>query len=102
MNRLSGETIMSITYGIDTRENDDPYIKMAEAGVVPLLEAIRPGAFLVDFLPVLKYIPEWLPGAGFKKKARIWRKSAEGMISISFNTTKENIVRSSFVCDEDH
>lgn len=84
---------MSIAYGIDTRENDDPYITMAEAGVTPLLKALRPGAFLVDFFPVLKYVPEWMPGAGFKKKAKTWRKSAEGMINLPFETTKRNIVR---------
>ncbi|KAF9769696.1 hypothetical protein IL306_012851 [Fusarium sp. DS 682] len=31
-----------------------------------------PGAFLVDILPLLRYVPDWVPGANFKKLANKW------------------------------
>jgi len=32
-------------------------------------KAASPGAFLVDFIPILKHVPEWVPGASFQKKS---------------------------------
>ena len=31
----------------------------------------------MDLIPIIKYIPEFVPGAGFKKEARIGRKIVE-------------------------
>jgi len=31
--------------------------------------------FLVDQLPFLRHIPKWLPGAAFKRKAEMWKRS---------------------------
>ncbi|KAF8874736.1 cytochrome P450 [Infundibulicybe gibba] len=66
-------TIMNVIYGIKVQETDDPYIEAAEASLESIAEAGTPGAFLVDFMPILKYVPEWMPGASFKKKAAHWR-----------------------------
>ncbi|KAL0067925.1 hypothetical protein AAF712_005094 [Marasmius tenuissimus] len=52
----------------------DPYVELANRAMQGLSEASIPGTFLVDFFPVLKYIPEWLPGGGFKRRARVWKK----------------------------
>ena len=48
---------MKILYGISVQESDDPYISIAEEAVSGSAEAGIPGAFWVDFLPILKYIP---------------------------------------------
>ena len=72
-----GSTIMSMTYGVDVKETDDPLIGLAEAATESASQAIIPGAFLVDMIPILKYIPEFVPGTGFQKQARIWRKVQE-------------------------
>jgi hypothetical protein len=54
---------MSITYGIDTLPKNDPYIATAEEAVAALSQAATPGAFLVDAIPALKYVPDWMPFA---------------------------------------
>lgn len=36
--------------------------------------ATVPGTFLVDAFPSLKHVPDWMPGAGFKRIAKEWRK----------------------------
>ena len=89
---MAGETIMSIAYGLDVQHNDDPYIMAAELGVRSLVIAAIPGAFLVDVLPFLKYIPEWFPGAGFQRKAKTWKKYARTMVEAPFAAAKQNIV----------
>ena len=92
MYSMAGETIMSIAYGLDVQHNDDPYITAAELGVRSLVIAAIPGAFLVDVLPFLKYIPEWFPGAGFQRKAKTWKKYARTMVEAPFAAAKQNIV----------
>jgi len=88
---MAGETVLSIAYGLNIQPKNDPYIKTAERGVVRLLEAIVPGAFLVDAIPALKYVPSWMPFAGFKRKAREWRKLAIAMLNVPFEAAKRNI-----------
>ena len=70
---------MSMTYGIEIKDHNDPFIDNAEAALSSVSLALAPGAFLVDVLPILKYIPEFIPGAGFQKIARIGRKLQENM-----------------------
>ena len=89
---MAGETIMSVAYGLDVQPNDDPYIETAEQGVRPMMAAAIPGAFLVDMVPSLKYVPEWFPGAGFQKKAKAWKKHARTMVEAPFAAAKENVV----------
>lgn len=89
---MAGATIMSVGYGLNVQEKNDPYITMAERGVHPLVAAAVPGAFLVDTLPVLKKVPEWMPGAGFKKKAREWRVLSQRMVTMPFEAAKSDIV----------
>jgi hypothetical protein len=90
---MAAETIMSIAYGLDVLPKDDPYIATAEQGVHPLVVAGVPGAFLVDSIPALKYIPDWMPFAGFKHKAKAWKNLALTMINMPFEAAKRNIVR---------
>lgn len=59
---LAGATIIGIAYGLQILPNDDPYVHVAERGLQSLAGAVVPGAFLVDSIPILKYVPEWVPG----------------------------------------
>ena len=68
---------MSMTSGIQIKGTNDPFINLAEAVMKSASEAIIPGAFLVDVILIIKYVPELMPGAGFQKQARIWRKIQE-------------------------
>ena len=66
-----------MTYGIHIQEINDPFINLAEAAIQSASTAVDIGLFLVDVIPILKYVPEFLPGAGFQKQARIWRRLQE-------------------------
>ncbi|KAF8799108.1 cytochrome P450 [Phlegmacium glaucopus] len=74
-----GGMAMSMSYGIQIEETNDPFIDLAEAAMISIGLAVRVGAFLVDVIPILKYVPEFMPGAGFQKQARIWRKLQEDL-----------------------
>ncbi|KAK0452985.1 cytochrome P450 [Desarmillaria tabescens] len=88
---LAGSTILSIAYGLEVLPENDPYILAAEAGLYSLAKAAVPGAFLVDSIPLLKYIPDWFPGATFKRKAKEWRQYSKTMREMPFEAAKRRI-----------
>ena len=83
---------MKIGYGISVQESDDPYISIAEEALNGAAQAGIPGAFWVDFLPLLKYVPSWFPGAGFQKKAARWRRAINAMAENPFSHVQEQLV----------
>ncbi|KAK7034602.1 hypothetical protein VNI00_012233 [Paramarasmius palmivorus] len=92
---MAGSTILSIAYGIKSLPlpQKDPYISAADKALDAFCIAARPGAFLVDALPALKYLPDWFPGAGFKKTAREWNGLMRRMIELPFEVSKQDFVR---------
>ncbi|KAJ6622291.1 cytochrome P450 [Mycena sp. CBHHK59/15] len=91
LRHMAGEVIMSVAYGIDVLPSNDPYIALAKEAVRSLSIASVPGRFLVDSLPILKYVPDWFPGAGFKQTAKEWNKLARAMVDVPFAEAKRNI-----------
>lgn len=55
-------------------------------------EFTRPGAFLVDVLPVLRHFPSWFPGAGFKAKVPAWAKTMNDMADVPLEFVKDQMV----------
>ncbi len=50
------------------------------------------GSFLVDIFPLLRFISDWFPGAGFKRKAKEWRKSIVAMPAVTMDFVEQSIV----------
>jgi len=73
-------------------DDDSDYAKIAEIVVAAVSEAGNPGAFLVELFPFLKFIPAWFPGAGWKRKAKYWRKLGECLVHMPWNVVKEQMV----------
>ena len=89
---LVGSTVLSMTYSINVCPYNDAYIKIAEEAVGAITELLIPGAFLVDIVPILKYVPKWFPGAKFQSKAASMRKHAAIMRNSTFSATEELMV----------
>ncbi|KAJ6607665.1 cytochrome P450 [Mycena sp. CBHHK59/15] len=88
---FAGEVIMFAAYGIDVLPSNDPYVALAKEAVDTWSIASIPGRFLVDPIPILRYVPSWLPGAGFKRKAKEWRKLARAMVDEPFAEVKRKM-----------
>ena len=78
-----------MTYSINIRPYNDPYIKIVEEAARSIAELLIPGAFLVDIIPILKYVPQWFPGAKFQSKAALMRRHAAKMRNTMFAATEE-------------
>lgn len=70
---MFGATMLYIVYGIKVAEKNDRYIEIAEKAMQEATGAFSQGEFWVDSVPVLKYVPAWMPGAGFQRKAAQWK-----------------------------
>ena len=81
-----------MTYSINIQPYNDPYIKIAEDALRVGSALLIPGAFLVDIIPILKYVPEWFPGAKFQRKAAVMREHAERVRNTTFTATEELMV----------
>jgi hypothetical protein len=81
-----------MTYSINVLPYNDPYVKAAQEAMKAATELFTAGGFLVDIIPILKYVPEWFPGAEFQRRAAIMRKHAAKIRNFSFAATEKLIV----------
>ncbi|KAF9451146.1 cytochrome P450 [Macrolepiota fuliginosa MF-IS2] len=65
-----GGLSLSLTYGLPVLRNCDPLVRQSEETFTAAVAAAAPGKFLVSIVPMLKYIPEWVPGTTFKTIGR--------------------------------
>ncbi|KAF7368512.1 Cytochrome p450 [Mycena venus] len=91
LKQMAGEVIISVTYGIDVQPVNDPYVALAEEAIKSLSNARVPGRFIVDSIPILKYLPEWFPGAQFKRIAREGRSLSQAIRNVPFAETKRRM-----------
>ncbi|KAI0705960.1 cytochrome P450 [Cerioporus squamosus] len=88
INRWSTGMIMEITYGHRIQSMEDQYVKLAHEATEATVLAGSPGSMLVDFFPVLKNLPTWMPGAGFKRNAFRIRGLVRAMMDTPYEMVK--------------
>lgn len=115
----TGSLALSIMYGIRVDSAENPYFHAAEEAIESLQEALVPGAFAVEFLPireplccnnslnlspnlniwVVLYIPSWLPGGGAHSYGEYVYKRSMDSIQLPMQFAMEQLeVRSVRVC----
>ena len=81
-------------YGLRFDHADIPcYIDVLSCLESAIAEAFLPGAFLVEFVPWLKYAPGWLPGAGWQQKVFKWRRLLDALVDGPYHAAREAMVR---------
>lgn len=66
---------------------------MMEETLLIVNDMVVPGRFLVDTVPWLKYVPNWVPGASFQVVARETKAKLKTMASTPFQQVKRAMVR---------
>ncbi|KAH9898437.1 cytochrome P450 [Cubamyces lactineus] len=79
-----GATILEVSYGIQAQGHTDKYIAIGERAVEGPTEALMLGALWVEFLPFLRHLPPWFPGASYQRKAGRWRADAMALKHVPF------------------
>ncbi|KAI0030169.1 cytochrome P450 [Vararia minispora EC-137] len=80
--KAAGGIILKLAYGYPTQEDDDPFVKQADKVVAQFSQVVVPGAFLVDIISPLRYVPDWLPGAGFKRFAKSCKREMHELVDM--------------------
>lgn len=87
----AGAIILRICYGYEVKDDNDPLVDIAERALAQVARYGITGDFIVDFLPSLAKVPEWFPGAGFKRIARECRETVEEMAALPYKFVKDQM-----------
>ncbi|PWY85939.1 cytochrome protein [Aspergillus heteromorphus CBS 117.55] len=94
LKRESFSFILKMTYGYNVEpEGSDPFVDLAEKGVDQICQAMLPGTWLVDYVPILRYLPPWFPGAGFVRIAKEYRKHAAAFLDIPYMFVRQRMAQ---------
>ncbi|KAG2151680.1 cytochrome P450 [Suillus bovinus] len=81
----AGAIILRISYGYEVKDNNDPFVDLADRAMDQFSQSIELGALHVA------NVPEWFPGAGFKCLAREWRQTVKETVDAPYKFAKDQI-----------
>lgn len=101
--------MLKFLYGYDVMSSNDEYLHIIDVVVEESLHISAPGTSLVDVLPqrkfslqavrsmltcqiLVKYIPEWVPGAYFKRRAAKVKRMVKEAAKKTIELAGSNIV----------
>lgn len=71
---------------------DHEYVTAAQRAIEGFSKGLIPGAYWVEYFPILRYIPSWVPGANFKKLAEEYVPHVMAATFKPYNEVKEAMV----------
>ncbi|KAH6917900.1 cytochrome P450 98A3 [Coprinopsis sp. MPI-PUGE-AT-0042] len=80
--QLFGSVIIRISYGFEDAEYNQNLVKQAETLVSGFSESMVPGRYLINYFPMLKHLPSWLPGAGFKRHFKFLSEISDEVVGV--------------------
>ncbi|KAI5116389.1 hypothetical protein M0805_006561 [Coniferiporia weirii] len=94
---MSWRVLYMIGFGDQTL--DETLAKHATVVGKLLSDVTQYDKYLVDSFPILRYLPEWVPGCGFKKTARESKESVEYFLNVPFEDLRRKMIDgTSFPC----
>ncbi|KAJ6089845.1 hypothetical protein N7467_005061 [Penicillium canescens] len=94
----AGAIVLKIAYGYTIEPHgSDPLVDLADKGMEDFSFALLPATWAVEFLPILRYLPSWFPGANFAKIAKGYKVRAAAFSDIPYAFVKDQIEQGTFV-----
>ncbi|KAH9888083.1 cytochrome P450 [Cubamyces lactineus] len=82
--------LLNVMYGLRFDRADIPsYIEVLSRLESAIAEAFQPGAFLVEFVPWLRYVPGWLPGTAWQQRVFRWKGKLDTLVEEPYRAAKE-------------
>ncbi|CAE6442524.1 unnamed protein product [Rhizoctonia solani] len=78
-------------YGYQIEGHNDPFFKGAKEAIEHLFSAHMYMNFWVNIFPALSYVPDWVPGTGWKRIAREWRDQKNWTLNSTLQWTKDRV-----------
>ncbi|KAA1477740.1 cytochrome P450 [Dentipellis sp. KUC8613] len=95
--RHAGTVIMMLAFGYTPKETGDFFIGSAEEASKVTGRASAPGRWLVEYYPILRFVPSWFPGAGFKRQANEWRERMSALTNMPHEWVKTQMASGKYV-----
>lgn len=98
----SGALMLNMLYGYTpSPHTPDSLVCLINKVMAEFSQAVVVGAWVVDLVPWLRYLPDWVPGTGFKKTARQWKKDSDDSMNVPVDFVEQqmaqNIAKPSYV-----
>ena len=90
--RTFAAIIFDIMYGVRIQNKEDRYVKLGDNAVQGLSLTRIPGRFWIEYLPLLKYIPAWVPGSSARKHGARVRPLAQATRNEAFDEVLASMV----------
>jgi len=97
MRRNAVAVILKVAYGYQVENDDDALVRVLDDGFKHLARLSVPGKYWVEFMPFLRHVPDWFPGAGFKREAKKSGAELAQIELLPFNWAKKQIMSGDFV-----
>ncbi|CCO32808.1 O-methylsterigmatocystin oxidoreductase OS=Aspergillus parasiticus GN=ordA PE=3 SV=1 [Rhizoctonia solani AG-1 IB] len=85
-----------LAYGYRHISVQDPFLLDAVESTDHVFGATMMNNFWVNILPVLSYVPEWLPGTRWKRTTQKWREQKNHAVGAPYEWTKQQIAIGEF------
>ncbi|KAF2875650.1 cytochrome P450 [Massariosphaeria phaeospora] len=87
----AAELMLKILYDYTIEQDKpDPLVDQVDRVMDQFGIAILPGRWAVDIFPFLEHVPEWMPGANFKRTARVWKKTLLDCANMPYQYVKQH------------
>ncbi|CCM04534.1 uncharacterized protein FIBRA_06715 [Fibroporia radiculosa] len=90
--RYPSALMMQIAYGYPVQSADDELVVLADRALDETFTLGNFASTAVDLVPILRHMPEWMPGAGFKRRALKTRKLVQAMMSTPYEIVRREMV----------
>ncbi|KAH8831389.1 cytochrome P450 [Flagelloscypha sp. PMI_526] len=91
-NELTSGFSLEIAYGVAAQESHDYLVDLADRTFRAMSLSTRHP--LVDAIPLLRYLPSWLPGMQWKIDSIEWRRNTSDMINVPFDMAVKHFEQS--------
>ncbi|KAJ7283455.1 cytochrome P450 [Mycena rebaudengoi] len=89
--KTAGAIILRISHGYEVKENNDPFVELAERATEQFSLSTAPGGFMVDVIPALQHVPTWFPFTGWRVKATAWAATLNELVEQPYKYVKDKM-----------
>ncbi|OSX64689.1 hypothetical protein POSPLADRAFT_1134235 [Postia placenta MAD-698-R-SB12] len=90
---LVAAIVFQVSHGRNITDFNDPFVKLVETTNEDFALSVRPFVYLVDSLPFLKYVPDWVPGTGWKSVVKERRRTLDRLRDYPYEVVKQQLAQ---------
>ncbi|KAH7238285.1 cytochrome P450 [Fusarium tricinctum] len=94
LRRFAVAVVLQVSYGTEVLEDDDPYIQIVNDAMYATGNGGVPANSIVDLVPLVRYLPDWIVRDWSLRFARNWRWAIQKLHDVPFTAAQaEHLLR---------